>query len=78
MLVLVQSLEVLDERQHCGIVGSLVLDIGHLYVEGHWCVVEHVFLLEVTELLHYLEQVAFLGNEVVVFNMVYHLPLAQV
>ncbi len=78
MLVVLQRLEILDEGQHRRVVRGLLPDVRHLHIECHWRVVEHILLLEVAVLLHNLEQVTLLCDQVVVLQMVHHLPLVKV
>ena len=78
LFLLVQHLKVLDEWLHRRVVGALFLDVRHLNVEGHGQEVEHVLLVEVAVLLHRVQQIELLRQQVMVFHVIYYLPRVQV
>ena len=72
-LGLFQGLEVLNERGHSCLVSLFLGDVGHFNIEGDRGVVEHVFLLEVGQLLKLVKQVELLAEKVVALEVVYKL-----
>lgn len=60
--VIFQHLKVLHERLHRSVVGALLLEVRHLNVESDRQEIEDVLLVEVTKLLHRVQQIELLGD----------------